>query len=113
MKALTKLIALVGLAFGAKIGWDHGGKDMAQSAAYDFAEDKFKGRAQQQIKHLRKELAKKDAYITELNQQLKQLTLENEKLQQYQQEAEKKKAACTRLFEKNLRKIKSNTKIFT
>ncbi|RKW29603.1 MAG: hypothetical protein D8B47_03260 [Kingella sp. (in: b-proteobacteria)] len=24
-----------------------------------------------------------------------------------------KKAACTRLFEKNLRKIKSNTKIFT
>ena len=29
MKALTNLIALVGLAFGAKIGWDHGGKDMA------------------------------------------------------------------------------------
>ena len=98
MKALTKLIALVGLAFGAKIGWDHGGKDMAQSAAYDFAEDKFKGRAQQQIKHLRKELAKKDAYIADLNQQLKQLTLENEKLQQYRQEAEKKKDSLHRMF---------------
>ena len=33
MKTLTKLIALIGLAFGAKIGWEHGGKDMAQNAS--------------------------------------------------------------------------------
>ena len=93
MKTLTKLIALIGLAFGAKIGWEHGGKDMAQNA-----EDKFKGRAQQQIKHLRKEIAQKDQYIAELTQQLKQLTSENEKLQKYQQEAEKKKDSLHRMF---------------
>ena len=86
MKTLTKLIALIGLAFGAKIGWEHGGKDMAQNAAYEFAEDKFKGRAQ------------KDQYIAELTQQLKQLTSENEKLQKYQQEAEKKKDSLHRMF---------------
>lgn len=104
MKTLTKLIALIGLAFGAKIGWEHGGKDMAQNAAYEFAEDKFKGRAQQQIKHLRKELAQKDQYIAELTQQLKQLTTENEKLQKYQQEAEKKKDSLHRMFgEDNLK----------
>ena len=79
MKTLTKLIALIGLAFGAKIGWEHGGKDMAQNAAYEFAEDKFKGSA-------------------ELTQQLKQLTTENEKLQKYQQEAEKKKDSLHRMF---------------
>mgnify|MGYP000845160411 FL=1 len=98
MKTLTKLIALVGLAVGAKIGWDNGGKDMAQNAAYDFAEDKFKGRAQQQIKNLRKELAKKDQHIAELGKQLKQLSQENEQLQAYKAEAEKKKDSLQRMF---------------
>ena len=73
MKTLTKLIALIGLAFGATIGWE-------------------------QIKNLRKEIAQKDQYIAELTQQLKQLTSENEKLQKYQQEAEKKKDSLHRMF---------------
>ena len=39
-----------------------------------------------------------DQYIAELTQQLKQLTTENEKLQKYQQEAEKKKDSLHRMF---------------